>query len=436
MDVKFLKGTIDDYLELQSNADEGTFYLATPTQEEREGHNRLFLGKTEITADTQIQSLIEQMNTTIGHLSDLSTTEKKTIVGAINEIVKKIGDTSSLGEKSIVDVLTELKEEVTSDKTALTVKVEDTTASTEGSLHKQYTVKQGENNVETTIDIDKVTVESTSESSLHKQYKIKQGETEAEVTIDIDKISLKKTGGEDGTPVKYTLSQGDTSIGDINIPKDLVVSSGRVIVVTEDDTEGTEQAPGTYIELTLNNESSSKIYIDVKKLIDVYKAAPEANEVQLKVEQKSDGQEISATIVNNAITTEKIQDGAVTAAKLAEDYLTEEELKEKFVEKTVVGDKGTAIVSNDPTGGLLKFTTNDEKESGIAVNDGSEGIYAQLYAKNTTTGQGARVTLDTDKAYYTKNTDPTIFTADDELVTVKQVKDIEKALTWEPFPTE
>ena len=99
----------------------------------------------------------------------------------------------------------------------------------------------------------------------------------------------------------------------------------------------------------------------------------------------------------------------------------------KATQETLSSDKGTAVIANDPTGGLLKFTTNDGKQSGIAVNDGEQNIYAQLYSKTTEDNNGARISLNPTGAYYTKG-DSIAFTDDDEIVTKKALNETLKSL--------
>lgn len=62
----------------------------------------------------------------------------------------------------------------------------------------------------------------------------------------------------------YIVKQGGEILSTINIPKDMVVSSGKVV-------ENPSGHPaGKYIELTLANSDNSKIYISVDELVDEY----------------------------------------------------------------------------------------------------------------------------------------------------------------------
>lgn len=142
-------------------------------------------------------------------------------------------------------------------------------------------------------------------------------------TADADKVTLTEDSTNPDYAKVYTLSQGGNAVGTINIPKDMVVSSGQVVV----DPEG--QEPGTYLELVLANADADKIYINATSFIDNYKATQNATQIQLAINAET--REISASIVaggvgttelaDNAITTVKIADGNVTYAKLAADVI-------------------------------------------------------------------------------------------------------------------
>lgn len=133
------------------------------------------------------------------------------------------------------------------------------------------------------------------------------GGTAAVVTVE------KSTDG-----LTYTIKQGEATVGTIDIPKDMVVTSGEVVTNPEGQDEG------TYIKLTLANVADP-LYINVGNLVDIYKAKEGASQVQVAIDSAT--REISATIVAgsigatelsaNAVTTEKIADANVTKAKLS-----------------------------------------------------------------------------------------------------------------------
>lgn len=140
------------------------------------------------------------------------------------------------------------------------------------------------------------------------------------------KITLESSSVDPDYSSVYTLKQGGEVIGNINVPKDMVVQSGAVVK----DPDG--QAPGTYLVLTLANADNTVIYINVGNLIDIYTTQASATEIQLVI---SNNNEISATIVNNSITSEKIKDNAITTDKIADNAVT----NVKIINKAVTAEK-------------------------------------------------------------------------------------------------
>ena len=103
----------------------------------------------------------------------------------------------------------------------------------------------------------------------------------------------------DGTLI-YTLYQGTdnnkSKIGNINIPKDMVVESGSVITATDNDhdNDSTVVVGEKYIKLVVTNVVKP-LYIAVNDLYKDHTAAKDATEVQVAI---SNDNVISATIVN------------------------------------------------------------------------------------------------------------------------------------------
>lgn len=89
---------------------------------------------------------------------------------------------------------------------------------------------------------------------------------------DADQDAAKVTLVKDSTGLVYTLSQGGTEIGKINIPKDMVVQSGSVVKGTfAQDGSFTENTAGkdTALKLVIAN-STDVVYINVKDLATAY----------------------------------------------------------------------------------------------------------------------------------------------------------------------
>lgn len=94
--------------------------------------------------------------------------------------------------------------------------------------------------------------------------------------VKVPAYTLTKSTSTDYAAV-YRLQKDGTSVGEaINIPKDMVVESGKVVWGSYSDgtfTPATDKKNATpYVELTLANNSANKIYIAVADLVNEHKA--------------------------------------------------------------------------------------------------------------------------------------------------------------------
>ena len=106
-----------------------------------------------------------------------------------------------------------------------------------------------------------------------------------------------------GIAKRYVLSQNGSDIVTIDIPKDMVVSSGTVETKAD---AGVWGVAGTYLVLTLANETSDKVYINVGDLIEYVTSGSQAGDM---VEIKIDAEHKVTAVIN---------DGTITKAKLAQ----------------------------------------------------------------------------------------------------------------------
>lgn len=107
----------------------------------------------------------------------------------------------------------------------------------------------------------------------------------------------------DGVAKRYVLSQNGSEIVTIDIPKDMVVSSGTVETKAE---AGVWGVAGTYLVLTLANATSDKVYINVGDLIEYVTGAAAADGI------------ITTSVDANHVLTATIGDGKITKAKLVQ----------------------------------------------------------------------------------------------------------------------
>lgn len=129
----------------------------------------------------------------------------------------------------------------------------------------------------------------------------------AAIPAQVDYSVTCDTSTPAGVAKRYVLSQKGSAIATIDIPKDMVVSSGTVETKAE---AGVWGVAGTYLVLTLANATSDKVYINVSDLIEYVTGARAADGI------------ITTSVDDNHVLTATIGDGTITKAKLAEAVQT------------------------------------------------------------------------------------------------------------------
>lgn len=272
------------------------------------------------TAASKVQELangaVKSNTEAIAKLNGDETTEgsvKKAVADAKSELSTAIGVTDGKADKNAGDIsalgtrMTAVEKKATDNATnhdALKKRVD--TAETDIDA-----IEEDIGNVDVLDTTSKTIVGAINEA----MSAIGSGGTAAIVT-------LTSKGATAEYANVYELAQGGSSIGTINIPKDMVVESGSVVDLGANDVEGL--AAGKYIKLILQNVKKP-LYIAVNSLVDIYVAKQEAAQVQIEI--NSSTREISAYVVAgsitsvelgaNAVVTEKIADGNVTKVKLS-----------------------------------------------------------------------------------------------------------------------
>ena len=143
-------------------------------------------------------------------------------------------------------------------------------------------------------------------------YDIADLEGKIEAAKTGDRVTLETADTKsNGVLKRYTIKQGDTSVGTIDIPRDFLVKSGSLVKGTFNKGAFTEATDGadTAIKLVINaqdgNDNESYIYINVRDLIDVYTGST-GDTVNVTVEGKTIKASLSdsaQTRVNNALTS-------------------------------------------------------------------------------------------------------------------------------------
>ena len=171
------------------------------------------------------------------------------------------------------------------------------------------------------VDYTVTLVDETTGTGEKTKQTIKQGKSgsEKEVgTIVVPDLKMEvKATPNDGYLKTYQFTYGAGSAFEIDIPKDLVVESGEVIVVT-DDAPVSGLTNGTYLKLVIVGQTVP-VYIDVKDLCDVYTGKTATDGVSVSV---SASNEISATLVGKAVTEANLEDTLAKKIANAEESFT------------------------------------------------------------------------------------------------------------------
>ena len=160
--------------------------------------------------------------------------------------------------------------------------------------------------------------------------------TAGAVTITSPEVTDEKT------LKSYVFTQNRHTIGTINIPKDLVATSGELV-----NQNGTGEK-GTFIKMTIAN--GNPFYIDVASLIE-YNTVESTDEITLTDTEHK----ISATI--KAVNGSKLVDGSVAKTKLSTELQGSIDKADSALQKTDITE-GTA-------NGTIKVKDGDVKVHGL-----------------------------------------------------------------------
>ena len=148
--------------------------------------------------------------------------------------------------------------------------------------------------------------DAAGENELTKQT-IKQGKAGSEAAIGsivVPNLKMEvKAAPNNGYLKTYQFTYGTGSAFEIDIPKDLVVESGEVIVVA-DDSPVSGLTNGTYLKLVIANQTNP-VYVNVKDLCDVYTGKTVTDGVSVAI---SASNEISATLAGKAVAEANLDD--------------------------------------------------------------------------------------------------------------------------------
>ena len=150
---------------------------------------------------------------------------------------------------------------------------------------------------------------------------LKQGASGSEQTIGtivVPDLKMEVKGTPNTGYLKtYSFTYGSGSAFEIDIPKDLVVKSGEVIVV-DDMHPVSGLTNGTYLKLIIANQAEP-VYINVADLCDVYTGKAVTDGVSVAI---SETNEISATLVGKAVAEANLADDLANKIANLESSLT------------------------------------------------------------------------------------------------------------------
>lgn len=279
-DVLFKSGTYAQYVGLAAKNDNTIYFI---------DNGQIYKGETSYTDQIVVVSALP--NTLVAGKVYVNTTDKSvtyydgtTSTVVIPETVGTIGDstpdTDLANVKAIKDFVAAEIAKIPA-QVDYTVTLVDETAGT-GELTKQ-TIKQGKVGSETEVGT---------------------------IVVPDLKMEVKATPN-DGYLKTYQFTYGTGSAFEIDIPKDLVVTAGEIIVVNS-SSPVSGLTDGTYLKLTIANQTEP-VYINTSDLCDVYTGKTATDGVSVSV---SASNEISATLVGKAVTEANLED--TLAKKIAD----------------------------------------------------------------------------------------------------------------------
>lgn len=266
--------------------------------------------------------------------------------------------------------------------------------------------------------------------------------------VEVPAYSLvKDTTAADGDIATYHLTKDGSNVGvPINIPKDLVVSSGSVVELENGALPDGVTEAGTYIKLVLAN-NEKPLYINVGKLIEYVTGGSGENDA-IQINVSSDTHKVTANVKSGSLTKEMLAAGVVASLGKADSAVqtvaagdANGTIKVDGNEVAVTGLKDAAFATvksiNDTAQeyvntakAALEGTENDTDES--ATIKGAKK-YADKVAKTASDNAGTALS---NKIAELKNTDEAV--ANQFVTAVKEAKGVvtveRKALAADDIP--
>lgn len=292
-------------------------------------------------------------------------------VSVEGSVKKQINDAKAALEQKITDSMYD-DSDLSAKVTANTEAIETLNGTGAGSVSKA--VADAKSEVDAKIGA-LASLETSTKADLVSAVNEVKGLADNAKTAGAITVETETTTS--GMAKSYTVKQNGETVAVIDIPKDMVVSSGEVVV----NPAGQEE--GTYLVLTLANATNDKVYVNVGKLVDIYKAKANATQIQIAIDPET--REISATIVAGSVGTTELADDAIVTAKIKDGNVTKEKLETAV--QTSLGKADTALQEADIT--TLRTDVANVKTS---LADGGDTAKAIAAAKKA--GDDAQADVD------------------------------------------
>jgi len=226
----------------------------------------------------------------------------------------------------------------------------------------------------------------------------------------------------EGYAKAYTIAQSATGLSaTINIPKDMVVSSGEVVTNPEGQPEG------TYLVLTLANATSDKVYINVSDLIEYVTAGDPTDTITVSI---SSDHKVTASVRDGSIGTTQLAASVVTSLNKANSALQSSDIVSGTTDGTI-SVKGTEVSVAGLDSAAYAKTSDFDAAGSATTAETNAKAYADSLASNYDAKGAADTALTSAKTYadsLASNYDAK-GAADTALTSAKAYTD--SALTWE-----
>lgn len=194
----------------------------------------------------------------------------------------------------------------------------------------------------------------------------------------IKKLASGDEGYDASLGAQYALASGAGTSAIIDIPKDMVVSGGEVkTVATADQPYAGAKVGDKYIELTVANADSDKLYIPVKDLVDLYTGGTGADGM-VTVTVGADNT-IKAVLNDGTITYAKLDTSAGGLKEKVDAGVAAKSSVDAILDGTTIdsfADVEAALADKQDT---LTFDTTPTSNSTNPVQSG--GVYTALQGK-------------------------------------------------------